>query len=212
MRNKKAGLQGLVAIMSEMDSRWAESVVRTEEDIWPEKDILMWESVVSSYELVLQRRKIKIKPVTRKERLRILRQCHKFYTADYGPFDQMQLERLVHESCQAIYEERKYVLQEAVNKTKALLALVEFCQLCRKHNVGFRHCGRCKAVKYCSEMCQKEDWNRERGHRAVCNAIQRGDLRPENVLRLKINSITPAHAANALVPMYWVTYTAVRES
>lgn len=83
-----------------------------------------------------------VKPITRNERLRILRQCYEFYTEDYGPPDQMQLERLIFESCQAVYEERKDVLQEAVNKTKALLALAEFCKFCRLHNVGFRLCGR----------------------------------------------------------------------
>ncbi|GAQ86476.1 hypothetical protein KFL_002910140 [Klebsormidium nitens] len=174
--------------------------------MWPEKDILMWESAVNSYEEVLRRRKLKVKPSTRSERLQILRQCYRFYTEDYGPPDKMQLERLVFESCQAIYEERKGVIQQAVEKTKALLALADFCELCHLHNVGFRLCGRCKAVKYCSEKCQKEDWKKKQGgHKEVCNAVQRGELKPENVPRLKVMTMVPTHAANALIPAYVMT-------
>lgn len=58
---QKGRVARLVAIVSEMDSPWGETIVKIEQDMWPEKDILMWESVVSSYELVLRRRKIKVR-------------------------------------------------------------------------------------------------------------------------------------------------------
>eukprot|EP00243_Klebsormidium_subtile_P005721 TRINITY_DN2335_c0_g1_i1.p1 TRINITY_DN2335_c0_g1~~TRINITY_DN2335_c0_g1_i1.p1 ORF type:complete len:226 (+),score=13.34 TRINITY_DN2335_c0_g1_i1:3-680(+) len=205
-KEQKGRVARLVATVSEMLSSWAKTIWQIEEDMWPEKDILMWESAVSSYELVLRRRKLKVKPITRNERLQILKQCYRFYTEDYGPPDKMQLERLVYESCQAVYEERKDVLQEAIEKTKALLAIADFCGFCNLHNVGFRLCGRCKAVKYCSGKCQKEDWKRKQGgHKELCNAIQSGELKPENVPRLKVMTMVPMHAVNALVPAYMMT-------
>lgn len=65
---------------------------------------------------------------------------------------------------------------------------------------------RCKAARYCSEKCQKLDWKKkEAGHKEVCNAVQRGELKPEDVPRLKVTTMVPLHAVNALIPAYMVS-------
>lgn len=50
------------------------------------------------------------------------------------------------------------------------------CQNCGKETL--RRCGRCRAVKYCSVDCQREDWNR--GHKRQCSALAKMQPKLEN--------------------------------
>jgi hypothetical protein len=55
------------------------------------------------------------------------------------------------------------------------------CDGCKKFDVGgtkLKRCGRCKAVRYCSEECQRKDWSK---HKLTCHELTAEDAEKEEI-------------------------------
>lgn len=58
---------------------------------------------------------------------------------------------------------------------------IQVCGLCGKHmSEGYKKCKRCKNVFYCSQSCQKRDW--QYGHKGVCIQFPLSKGLPKNTL------------------------------
>lgn len=42
---------------------------------------------------------------------------------------------------------------------------IQVCANCQSMKADFKHCGKCKIVRYCSRECQAKNWS---SHKQVC--------------------------------------------
>ncbi|KAJ8514596.1 hypothetical protein ONZ45_g7885 [Pleurotus djamor] len=53
--------------------------------------------------------------------------------------------------------------------------VLQVCHFCKKGRTTLRKCHRCRAISYCSKLCQQEDW---RTHQRGCKVAQAGSRLP----------------------------------
>jgi hypothetical protein len=61
--------------------------------------------------------------------------------------------------------------------------------------------GRCKAARYCNRQCQVDDWKNGR-HKKLCKAVVSGEIKAEDVPRVKSVEFIPLDANAALIPAF----------
>jgi hypothetical protein len=62
--------------------------------------------------------------------------------------------------------------------------------------------GRCKAARFCNRQCQVEDW-KNGSHKTLCEAVVSGEIKAEDVPRLKNVERVPLNANAALIPAFY---------
>ncbi|THU99101.1 hypothetical protein K435DRAFT_777092 [Dendrothele bispora CBS 962.96] len=86
---------------------------------------------------------------------------------------------------------------DAIQSNRA--AIQKICYKCEKSTEDLKKCGKCKAVWYCSEQCQRADW---KNHKPICNSAD-----PEGFVRLQ--KLSQIFMANPILMLYIQKYCAL---
>ena len=85
------------------------------------------------------------------------------------------------------------ILQERQQRQDISLEIKYKCCYCNEYKIrkDLKKCSRCKAVKYCSLLCQKRHWRAEiDGHRRNCSRTRNDIENTDSNTNTDVNAIT----------------------